>query len=184
MSNADNVILTFPPRPVSQWERALLAEWFAATQREGLDVARAFVSERRGDDPKIIGKIAVVLRANREPSFLVYSPRETAFWVVTAAPAWNQIQRYRTLRAALNSVRPVLEMPEVPQNTETTSLESYLATSPVPAPAPLPSGTRASPLQRNAATVPGPRTSEPRPTERQISDRGPGTSVRVPSDDR
>jgi hypothetical protein len=52
-SNADKVILTFPPRPLSQWEKALLAAWLAATQRRGLDVHRAFVSERRGDDPKI-----------------------------------------------------------------------------------------------------------------------------------
>ena len=112
MPNADHVLLTFPPRPISQWERALLAEWFAATQRDGLDVARTFVSERRGDDPRFLGKILVVMQARREPSFLVYSPREAAFWVVTEAPLWDQVQRYRTLRAALNSIRPVLEMPE------------------------------------------------------------------------
>ena len=86
MSNSDQVLLTFPPRPISQWERALVAEWFAATQRDGLDVARAFVSERRGDDPRFLGKIVVVMQARREPSFLVHSPRETAFWVVTEAP--------------------------------------------------------------------------------------------------
>jgi len=120
-SNADNVFLTFPPRSISQWERALLAEWFAATQHDGLDVARAYVSERRGDDPRFIGKISVVLRASREPSFLVYSPRETAFWVVTAAPDWNQAQRFRTLRAALNSIRPVLDMPEAVPSTEITT---------------------------------------------------------------
>jgi len=119
-SNPDNVILTFPPRPVSQWERALLAEWFAATQRDGLDVARAYVSERRGDDPKIVGKIVIVMRASREPAHLVYSPRETAFWVVTSAPAWNHPQRYRTLRAALNSIRPVLDMPDAVSSTELT----------------------------------------------------------------
>jgi hypothetical protein len=54
-SNLDNVILTFPPRPISQWERAVLAEWFAATKRKGLDIAEAFVSERRGDDPSLAG---------------------------------------------------------------------------------------------------------------------------------
>jgi hypothetical protein len=117
-SNADNVFLTFPPRSISQWERALMAEWFAATQHDGLDVARVYVSERRGDDPRFFGKIAVVLRASREPSFLVHSPRETAFWVVTAAPDWNQAQRFRTLRAALNSIRPVLDMPDAVPSTE------------------------------------------------------------------
>jgi hypothetical protein len=117
-TNPDNVILTFPPRPVSQWERALLAEWFAATQRHGIDVARAFVSERRGDEPRILGKIVIIMRAGREPAHLVYSPRETAFWVVTSAPVWERVQRYRTLRAALNSIRPVLEMPDATPTTE------------------------------------------------------------------
>ncbi|HTI82457.1 MAG TPA: hypothetical protein VL614_18550 [Acetobacteraceae bacterium] len=112
MPNSDHVLLTFPPRSISQWERALVAEWFAATQRDGLDVARAYVSERRGDDPRYLGKIAVVMQAKREPSFLVYSPRETAFWVMTEAPLWDRVQRFRTLRSALNSIRPALEMPD------------------------------------------------------------------------
>ena len=118
MSNSDQILLTFPPRSVSQWERALLAEWFAATQRDGLDVARAYVSERRGDDPRFLGKIVVVMQARREPSFLVHSPRETAFWVVTEAPLWDHVQRYRTLRAALNSIRPALEMPDAVPGSE------------------------------------------------------------------
>ena len=84
----------------------------------GSDVARAFVSERRGDDPRILGKIVIVMRAGREPAHLVYSPRETAFWVVTSAPVWERVQRYRTLRAALNSIRPVLEMPDATPTTE------------------------------------------------------------------
>jgi hypothetical protein len=119
-SHADNVILTFPPRPVSQWERALVAEWFAATQREGAGITRAFVSERRGDDPNIVGRIVIIARPSKEPTHLVYSPAESAFWVVTVAPNWNEPQRFRTLRAALNSIRPVLEAPEGTQITEMT----------------------------------------------------------------
>jgi hypothetical protein len=111
-STADNVILTFPPRPVTQWERALLAEWLTAAQREGHDVHRAFVSERRGDDPKLVGRIVVVLRSSKSPAFLVYSPTESTFWVVTAAPNWDEVQRFRTLGAALNSIRPVLDGPD------------------------------------------------------------------------
>jgi hypothetical protein len=111
-SSADNVILTFPPRPISQWERALLAEWYAATQRSGMDVARAFVSERRGDDPKVIGRIVVIVQPSREPTHLVYSPAEQSFWVVVTAPSWSDVQRFRTLRAALNSIRPVLDSPD------------------------------------------------------------------------
>lgn len=119
-SHADNVILTFPPRPISQWERALVAEWFAATQRERAGITRAFVSERRGDDPKIVGRIVMIERPSREPTHLVYSPAEFAFWVVTVAPNWNEPQRFRTLRAALNSIRPVLETPEEIQIMEPT----------------------------------------------------------------
>jgi hypothetical protein len=119
-SHADNVILTFPPRPISQWERALLAEWFVATQRERAGITRAFVSERRGDDPKIVGRIVIIERPSREPTHLVYSPAESAFWVITVAPDWNEPQRFRTLRAALNSIRSMLGTPEGIQITETT----------------------------------------------------------------
>lgn len=110
-SNADNVILTFPPRPISQWERALVAEWFTACQHEGHDIARAFVSERRGDDPKIVGRIVVVVRPSKEPTHLIYSPAESTFWVISSAPCWGELQRFHTLRAALNSIRPVLDAP-------------------------------------------------------------------------
>ena len=90
-SPADNVILTFPPRTVSQEEQMLLAEWFAATQRADLDVERAYISERRGDDPKIVGRIVVVLRSSKHPAFLVFAPTKSLFWVVTAAPAWDKV---------------------------------------------------------------------------------------------
>jgi RimJ/RimL family protein N-acetyltransferase len=120
-SNVDNVILTFPPRSISQWERAALAEWFAATQREGMDVVRAFVSERRGDDPRVVGRIAIVLRSSKDPAFLVYSPAESTFWVVASAPHWTDLQRFRTLRAALNSIRPVLDTPDALQGAELSS---------------------------------------------------------------
>ena len=112
-SKADNVILTFPPRSISQWEKALLAEWLAATQRKGRDIAAAYVSERRGDDPMIAGRIAVVVRPNRNPAHLIYSPAESTFWVVASGQGWSEIERFRTLRAALNSIRPVLEMHEI-----------------------------------------------------------------------
>lgn len=90
----------------------MLAEWFAATQRKKSDVTSAFISERRGDDPRFYGKIGIVLRASREPAYLVHSPAGSAIWVVTTGHAWNQVQRFRTLRSALNSIRPVLDEPE------------------------------------------------------------------------
>jgi len=117
-SNADNVILTFPPRPVSQWERALLTEWLAATHRKGLDIHRAFVSDRRGDDPKILGRIVVVLWSGPEPAYLLHSPTGFTFWAVMEAPAWDEMQRFPTLRAALNSIRPVLDGPDAVYGVE------------------------------------------------------------------
>jgi hypothetical protein len=117
-SNADNVVLTFPPRQVSLSEKALLAEWLAATHRNGLDIHRAFVSERRGDDPKILGRIVVVLWSSPEPAYLLHSPAGFTFWAVMEAPAWDEIQRFPTLRAALNSVRPVLDRPDAVYGVE------------------------------------------------------------------
>jgi RimJ/RimL family protein N-acetyltransferase len=111
-SNADNVLLTFPPRPISQWERELVAEWFAATQKEQLDIAAAYVSERRGDDPMIVGRIVIVNRPAHGPSHLIHSPAESTFWVMSSAPDWGELKRFRTLRGALNAIRPVLEVEE------------------------------------------------------------------------
>ena len=121
-SNADNVLLTFPPRPISQRERDLVAEWFAATRREELDIAAAYVSERRGDDPMIVGRIVIVARPSHGPSHLIYSPAESTFWVVSAAPAWGDLMRFRSLRDALNSIRPVLEVDEATRRGELTEV--------------------------------------------------------------
>ena len=121
-SNADNVLLTFPPRPISQWERTVLADWFTAARRAKLDVAAAYVSERRGDDPMIVGRIVVVTRPDNGPSHLIYSPAESTFWVVSAAPAWGDLMRFRSLRDALNSIRPVLEVDDTTRRGELTEV--------------------------------------------------------------
>ena len=121
-SNADNVLLTFPPRPISQWERTVLADWFTATRRAKLDVAAAYVSERRGDDPMIVWRIVVVTRPDNGPSHLIYSPAESTFWVVSAAPAWGDLMRFRSLRDALNSIRPVLEVDDATRRSELTEV--------------------------------------------------------------
>jgi hypothetical protein len=120
-SNADSVILTFPPRPISQSERAVVAEWLAATKRKGLDIAQAYVSERRGDDPMIVGRIVIVVHPGTEPSHLIYSPSGSTFWVVSSAPVWGNLLRCRTLRAALNAVRPVLDGPDSTRGAEPDS---------------------------------------------------------------
>jgi hypothetical protein len=64
-SNADNVILTFPSGPIPDWERALVAGWFTAAQRQELGISQAYVSERRADDPMIAGRIAIVAWPSR-----------------------------------------------------------------------------------------------------------------------
>lgn len=121
-SNADNVLLTFPPRAISQWERALVAEWFAATQRTEAGIASAYVSERRGDDPMVVGRIVIADRPANGPSHLIYSPAELTFWVMSSAPTWGELKRFRTLRDALNSIQPVLEVQEAIRIGELTDV--------------------------------------------------------------
>lgn len=114
-SKTDSVILTFPPQPVAPRDRALLRVWFAATQEQGSEVVAAYVSERRGDDPMIAGRIAIVVSSNpfaREPTHLVYSPRGWTCWVVAAADNLGSLQRFATLRDALSFIHPVVWTPE------------------------------------------------------------------------
>lgn len=101
---ADNAILKFPSRLISPGERALLAEWFATTQRKGLDVHRAFVSEHRSDDPMLFGRIVIELRSSKEPAFLIHSLAE----MLGGAGRGGTLCHLRT---ALNSIRPVLDEP-------------------------------------------------------------------------
>lgn len=112
LSPADNVVLTFPPRPISQWERAQLAEWHAATREHAPDIGRVFVSERRTDHPRIAGRIIVTLLSSQDPAYLVHAPAGLTFWVVAAAPDWDTLHRFRTLLAAMNFIRPVLAEPD------------------------------------------------------------------------
>ncbi len=120
-SNANNVILTFPPRPVSDWERTPLADWFATTEIKGLGIARAYVSERRGDDPMIVGRIVIVAWPSKEPTHLIYSPAGSTFWVAMSPKSPDSLRRFRTLRTALNSIRPVFEERDAPPAAERAS---------------------------------------------------------------
>ena len=47
-----------------------MAEWLAAAG----DIADAYVSNRRGDDPTIRHRIVIVTKADDEPSHLVHAP--------------------------------------------------------------------------------------------------------------
>jgi hypothetical protein len=55
---------------------------------------------------------------------VIYSPSGSTFWVIATAPAWRNLQRFGTLRAALNAIRPVFDTSEATPPRE-------LAASPV-----------------------------------------------------
>lgn len=98
-----DVLRTFPPRPLNPDERALVATWLAATY----DVASAYVSERRSDDPAIYRRVIVTVGPERVPSFLIHAPEGISCWLVSAVGHGSQVRRYDTLQAALNSIRLV-----------------------------------------------------------------------------
>jgi hypothetical protein len=97
------VLRTFPPRPLNPDERAQVATWFAAT----CDVASAYVSERRSDDPALYRRIVISVGPERRPSFLIHAPSGISCWLVSEVGPDPQVRRFDTLRAALNAVRPV-----------------------------------------------------------------------------
>jgi hypothetical protein len=93
-------------RPVSQWERALLAEWFAGTARTGLDaVAAAYVSERSRDDPRLRNTIIIAGRHKAEITYLVHGPLGESDWILTSGETREQLGRFPTLREALGVIR-------------------------------------------------------------------------------
>ena len=99
-----NLIRHLPARLLTPDERALFAEWYAAVG----DVASAYVSSRSGDDPVLQHRIVVIARQGEEPSHIVYAPAGRDIWIVFLAGRRTRIRRFRTLRDALNFVRPVL----------------------------------------------------------------------------
>jgi hypothetical protein len=98
------MIRHLPARLLSPDERALVAEWFATTG----DLASAYVSSRHGDDPALRHRIMVVAKPNEGPSHIIYASAGRDVWVVVASGRRTRIRRFRSLHAALNSIRPVL----------------------------------------------------------------------------
>ena len=91
----------FPARLLTPDERALTAEWIASAG----DIADAYVSSRRGDDPTFYRRIVVVTEPGEGPSHLIHAPCGRNNWIVFSLGRRTKVQRFR---AALNSVRPVL----------------------------------------------------------------------------
>jgi hypothetical protein len=97
-------ISDFPARLLTPDERALAAEWIAGAG----DVAEAYVSNRRADDPAFLHRIVIVTTADDGPSHLVQASAGRNIWIVFSLGRRTKVQRFRTLQAALNSIRPVL----------------------------------------------------------------------------
>ncbi len=93
----------FPARPLTPDERALVAEWLASAG----DIAATYVSSRRSDDPAHYRRIVVVTKPDEGPSHFVHAPAGRAIWIVFSVGRRTRIQRFPTLRAALNFIRPV-----------------------------------------------------------------------------
>ena len=98
------VVRGYSARVMTKSERALVAEWIA---RAG-DIGEAYVSSRRSDDPTIYHRIVVVTKPEEGPSHLIHAPCGRNNWIVFSLGRQTKVQRFRTLRTALNSVRPVL----------------------------------------------------------------------------
>lgn len=99
-----DVLQTLPPRPLRLDEQALVAEWLAAAG----DIARAYVSQRRSDDPAIYRRIVIVEDANSGPTYLIHTPSGMDIWILLYVSPELGGCRFDSLRDALNFVRPVL----------------------------------------------------------------------------
>ena len=103
-------IFGFPARPLTPDESKLVAEWLAAAG----DVAFAYVSSRRGDDPALLHRIVIGVGPTDYPSHMVQATVASDIWMVFALGRRTKIERYGSLRDALNSIRPVLDFKSVP----------------------------------------------------------------------
>jgi hypothetical protein len=95
---------SYPVRPLTPDERALVAEWFASAG----DVVSAYVSNRRGDDPAIYHRVVISTLPDGSPSHLIQALLGRDLWLMFSLGPRTKIQRFRTLGAALNSIRSVL----------------------------------------------------------------------------
>ena len=94
-------------RSVPQWERAVLAQWFASTERTGpFAIAAAYVSERSRDDPKLRNMIVIAEREKTKISYLIHRPTGENAWVLTCGRSDAELGRFRTLPEVLNVIRP------------------------------------------------------------------------------
>jgi len=94
-------------RPISQWERTLLANWFAGTARTGVDaIAAAYVAERSRDDLRLRNTIVIAGRHKAELTYLIRCPFGQSDWILTSGETAEELGRFRTLPEALGMIRP------------------------------------------------------------------------------
>jgi hypothetical protein len=103
MHIASKALLTFPPRPLTDWEQETLRGWV-----EAIDGFTAFVAERRSDDPAIYRRIVITRRRTRQHAYTIHAPQGMDVWIVVSATESEDIGSFPTLRAALEFVQPCL----------------------------------------------------------------------------
>jgi hypothetical protein len=99
----DRVLCTFPPRPLADGERQLLAEW-----TEVVKDFSTFVSQRRSDDPAIYQRIVVSRRVTEQHLYLIHCPKDLDCWIMISAVEGKSIGHFASLRAALDYISPVM----------------------------------------------------------------------------
>jgi hypothetical protein len=104
LRRTEDILQTFPARPLRADERELVAEWLAAAS----DVSSAFVSERRTDDPAIHSRIAISVESNGAFTHFIHTPVHNDVWIVLNVHYRPEVQQFDTLLEALNFIRPVL----------------------------------------------------------------------------
>ena len=71
------MLLNLPPRPLTQEEATLVAEWLGLAQ----DIALAYVSARRLDDPAIYQRVVISDAPDSKPTHSVHAPAGLRLWV-------------------------------------------------------------------------------------------------------
>jgi hypothetical protein len=103
-SDEKAVMRTFPPCELSPLERELMRDWLGLA----LDIPNAYVSTRRSDDPALFRRIVVSETPDGRPTHLIHHADGFDSWLKMTIGPSPLIEMFGTLRAALNSIRPVL----------------------------------------------------------------------------
>jgi hypothetical protein len=90
------------PRTLTEDERQLVLDWAKTANSYS-----AFVSERRNDDPAIYRRIIVFRRDTNQHLYKIHTSSESPGWIMLSAARGDYIERFGTLRGALDYVEPV-----------------------------------------------------------------------------